>query len=379
MKRSVAIIGLALVCVVSFFGLNELNTPKPFDTDSIPDVIEHLTGIAADAVVATVDGEPILAEDYLYWVGYTAEMEEYYLGSDIDWDLEVDGVTEREFVAQSSLETAKLYRIVETEALKAGCDLDEEDQAAVDKAYTNMVTQAGGEEAMDKWLMQIGLTTDGYLRINRISYLYDNLLQSLIDDSPATEEEVEEYIRVNDVLVAKHILLSTVDSATNQALSEDEIARKKQTAEDILKQLEESDDPLSLYDQLMVQYSEDPGLTYYPDGYTFTANEMVAEFEQGTRDLEYNEISGIIESPYGYHIILRLDPATEEYAEKVGRIQGQSEGQLALDTLLSNELAEAELVTTEAYEQLDVAAYYDGLKALRDEINAQDAAARNHS
>lgn len=54
--------------------------------------------------------------------------------------------------------------------------------------------------------------------------------------------------------------------------------------------------------------SEDTGLAANPDGYAFTTGEMVQEFEDATRALEPGQISGLVESSYGYHIILRLEP-----------------------------------------------------------------------
>ena len=56
-------------------------------------------------------------------------------------------------------------------------------------------------------------------------------------------------------------------------------------------------------------------------GYVFTAGEMVAEFEEGTRALEFGAVSGIVESSYGYHIIMRveLDPkATMDINSETG-------------------------------------------------------------
>ena len=69
MKRSVAIVGMALLCALGFFGLNKLNQPKAFDPDAIPDVVEHLTGLPGDTVLATVDDRSITAGEYFYWVG----------------------------------------------------------------------------------------------------------------------------------------------------------------------------------------------------------------------------------------------------------------------------------------------------------------------
>lgn len=372
MKRSVAIIGMALLCVVGFFGLTALNQPKGFDPDSIPDVTEYLTGMPSDTTVATVDGEPITAGEFLYWAGYSMETMENAYG-ELDWAGSSEGEAVLEYVRGSAMDTCVLYRLVETKANEMGCGLTAEDLAGHQADYDALMEQVGGEKATKKWLLQIGLTEKGFEQVNQAYYFYQNLLEKFTDISPATEEEMADYIAEKDILKAKHILFMTIDPGTRQPLSEEEQAAKKALAEEISALLQESDEPLALFDELMKQYSEDGGLATNPDGYIFTANEMVAEFEQGTRDLEYNEISGLIQSPYGYHIILRLNPGDEAFAADLGQLLGETEAQETMDTKLSDWLAEAEVDYTEAYDTLDLPAYYGSLKALRAEIEAADA------
>jgi len=62
------------------------------------------------------------------------------------------------------------------------------------------------------------------------------------------------------------------------------------------------------FNELMLQYGEDPGMGTFPDGYTFVAQQMVPEFSEGTIALEIGEISGLVQSSFGYHIILRVEP-----------------------------------------------------------------------
>jgi hypothetical protein len=57
----------------------------------------------------------------------------------------------------------------------------------------------------------------------------------------------------------------------------------------------------------MDEYTEDTGYAYYPDGYIFSEGEMVEEFEDAVEALDENYgLSDIVESSYGYHIILRI-------------------------------------------------------------------------
>lgn len=77
--------------------------------------------------------------------------------------------------------------------------------------------------------------------------------------------------------------------------------KKEATANDVLAKLKAGGD----FDALMNEYSEDPGLANAPDGYVFTTGEMVQEFEDAAFALGEGKISGLVKSPYGYHIIKR--------------------------------------------------------------------------
>lgn len=159
------------------------------------------------------------------------------------------------------------------------------------------------------------------------------------------QEDLEKFAQDNDVLAAKHILLLTQDSQTGQALSEEEAAQKKAKAEELLAQLQAISDPAQLeekFDELMNANSEDTGLAANPDGYAFTTGEMVQEFEDATRALEPGQISGLVESSYGYHIILRLEPTCAPVRTMWNEDQ--------LNTLTGQWVEQAEVVTTETYD-----------------------------
>ena len=378
MKRIVAVLGMAVISVGAFFGLSKLagtvDQPKGFDPATISDVVEYAAGVPRDTVIATVDGQPVLAEDFYYWMSYATEMVEYLYqlqGQEVDWTMDMDGISLAEQVKKQSLEGAKLYRVVETRAGELGVGLTAQQEEQVKQDRADIVEQQGGENAMKKWMLQVCLTEEAMERLNRVSLLYQNIQQSEADDAPADEKEMAEYIAANDLLRAKHILLATKNLNTLEELSDEEKAAKKAKAEEILAQLQESDDPVALFDELMHEHSEDTGLAANPDGYDFTAGEMVAEFEEATRDLGYGEISGIVESDFGYHIILRLDPADEELAAQIGANRGQEK----MDALVNGWREGAVVETTEAYDKADAAAFCENMAALRQEIELTDAEA----
>lgn len=123
------------------------------------------------------------------------------------------------------------------------------------------------------------------------------------DEHPASFEQPE---RVR----AAHILLMTTDPATRAELSDDKKAEKKKELEGILKRARDGED----FAKLAKEYSEDPGSKDNGGEYTFARGRMVPEFEAAAFSLNTNQISDIITTAYGYHIIKLLEkfPAKKE-------------------------------------------------------------------
>ncbi len=92
---------------------------------------------------------------------------------------------------------------------------------------------------------------------------------------------------------AKHVLVTFEGRTKNEA---------KKIIDDVYKKAKAGSD----FDSLIEKYGEDPGMKSYPEGYTFTKGEMVKEFEDATLALKDNQISPVIETSYGYHIIKRI-------------------------------------------------------------------------
>ena len=326
--------------------------PPDFEPDpDVEDLFLATADIPGDFELLTVDGQPVSARMYLYWLAYSiSEMESNmyaYYGMPLDWSEEV-GLAE--YLMADALNATLMYTLVPEKAKELGYDLTADQVAEFDAYTAETITAMGGEEGFNDSLRMLGLDRDTYLAINRSPYYYQQILKGMFADRP-TDEDVKTYIEEHDILSAKHILLLTMDMSTRQPLADDVIAQKKATAEDILKQLQESTDLAADFDALMKQYSEDSGLATNPDGYIFTAGEMVSEFENGTRALEFGQISGLVESSYGYHIILRQDPDSPSLRED------------CLASLVSDQIdtwiSEANVVLTDEYRNLDPQMFYE--------------------
>ena len=147
------------------------------------------------------------------------------------------------------------------------------------------------------------------------------------------------------------------DGTTGYAPLDDEtIAQKKAKADELLQQLRASDDPIALFDELMNENSEDTGLAANPDGYTTSKGAMVPEFEQAALALKEGEISDVVESDYGYHIILRLPLDLDQFrSQLIGDKMEQQSNQW---------LDEYGVKTNEVYDQIDPEAFWEKAQSL---------------
>ncbi len=315
--------------------------------DLTQDLLPFAAGMEASDTALTVNGQEVPADLFLYWLALNCAYFQQNYG------LPLDG-SYGNAVLQDSLTMTAYYVIMEQKVLEEGCPLTDEQRSEI---QAEMV--ADGQETYDNRKLLFNLTDETMEFIYSVSDYYDNLLHTLT--SAPTQDELNQY-----VYQAKHILLLTVDmdgTPTVQdgayvypSLDEETIAEKKALADDLLAQLRSSDDPEALFDELMNEYSEDTGLESNPDGYTTTVGQMVPAFEETALSLEFGEISDVVESSYGYHIILRgevedLDSYADQYRQSL------------LDARIDQWLEDAEVTPVETIENLDVANFYNRYNA----------------
>lgn len=338
------------------------------------DPIQEAFGFPGDTVMLTVDGNDVTASDLMYWMAYNADyIAQYYqtIGQEIDWSATLGGSQPvGEYVKEQSRQTAILYSTVTAHTAAAGYSFDPDDadyKVQFEEAKENM----GGQEEFQRFLKEMCLTEDSFHAVNSVALVYQHMQEGICrkgGEYEPSQEELKQYVADKDLLSARHILLMTKDPQTNEALSQEQAAEKKTKAEGFVSQLQAIEDPKQRSDkfnELMKANSEDSGLASYPNGYLFGAGEMVAEFEEATRGLEIGQVSGIVESNYGYHIILRDDPTqSEELLNSWAETKMQD---------LSNEwVTEAVVEDKEAFTNLDVADFYAKLTAYRDSLQAED-------
>ena len=342
------------------------------------DPIQEAFGYPGSTVMMTVDGRELTASDLYFWMAQNADFAYEFFpaaGMEPDWSASIGSDLDMgTYVKEESKNSALQYNVLLAKAEEYGYSLTKEDETAYENELASAKAELGGDEAYDSFLKSMLLTPEGLKELSSVGVLYSHMAEGLCREGgeyAPTPEDLSAIVADQDLLSAKHILLLTTDMSTGEALPEADIAAKKATAEELLSQLQAITDPAQLeskFDALMNEYSEDTGLAANPDGYLFTAGEMVAEFEDATRALAVGQVSGIVESPYGFHIILRLDPLKAESILSQWQNQKMTE-------LVTQWMEEAEVVTTEAFDTLTTADFYDTLLAYRETlVPAEDAA-----
>ena len=127
---------------------------------------------------------------------------------------------------------------------------------------------------------------------------------------------MQAYAEENNYITSAHILFLTSETvtdadgkSTSKELSDEVKAEKKAKAEELcaeLKAITDDTERWTRFKELMNEYSEDTGLAQFPDGYCFTKGSMVTEYDDASRALKEYEVSDVVESQFGYHVIMRL-------------------------------------------------------------------------
>lgn len=229
--------------------------------------------------------------------------------------------------AETAFEEIASIKIMQQKAMDSGIALTEEEIAAAEEELNAMIEQYGGQEAFDEILSQFGLTFEQYKAIMDMSNLVTKFNGEAVNlglFEEVTEEEAKAYFDGN-FIKAKHILFTTMDQTTGEALPEEEINTKMALAEETLEKIKAGAD----FDSF-ASLNEDPGSVSMPDGYVFAVTSkitdadelntlqqagfaMVAEFETAADALNPGEVSELVQTTYGAHIIKRVEMTAEDY------------------------------------------------------------------
>lgn len=180
--------------------------------------------------------------------------------------------------------SAARYKIMNDQNLEISYD-DLSDILAI---YYTARSESYGNFSYFDALENQHLTDSVYAKLITLNELFHHAI--ITEYLTISTDDVYNYAVNNNYICAKHILISnTTPDAYRLAL---EVRLALVGGQD--------------FDSLLQKYGEDPGMTVRKNGYFFTKGEMVEPFEKAAFALKEGEISYIVETDYGYHIIVRM-------------------------------------------------------------------------
>ncbi len=324
-------------------------------------------GKAEGKTIATVNGEKITDEDLGYYI-YAEAFEQYYNIegedadgdlTDFDWEQDVDGTPLSEIIKENAYNTAIDELIAAQKATELLNDPWTDDEDAQVESTVDGYVEQFGEDGFNLRAKSMGISS-----VNEYARMYKRVLQAQttmyeveenLDSYIPEGVDLSDYIQ-EDKATVKHVLIMVTDEADAASAAEEgeevtvvDDATALATAQTVADLAKSGTD----FDELMEQYNEDTGET--TAGYTFTAGEMVEEFEDAAFALGIGEISEPVKSDYGYHVIMRLAGYYE--------LQGYWESQATIKENKSN------------LDNISVKGIMDGVQQSGEELSAQQESA----
>lgn len=168
-------------------------------------------------------------------------------------------------------------------------------QAELDSAMNLQYARVGGQPRYVEMLKAAGVTLEHVQQEVRNGLIIQRFLeQVLADELEVNDAEIEAAYKEDKTATVRHILLST------QGKSDAEKAEIRRKMEGILERARAGED----FAALAKEYTDDPGSKenggLYED---FGRGRMVKPFEDAAFSVPVGEISDIVETRFGYHIL----------------------------------------------------------------------------
>jgi parvulin-like peptidyl-prolyl isomerase len=226
----------------------------------------------------------------------------------------LDAVNLKGALEQSALQLGE-RKLLFAAAVEAKTETTPEElKAAMDAQYA----QAGGEDKFADMLKTRGLDAAFIKKSISEDVKIQKYIKTVLSvAAPVTEDDVKKAYAEDKTASVRHILLLTKDKTDAQKAE----IRKKMDG--ILARAKKGDD----FAALAKEFSEDPGSKdnggLYED---FGRGKMVKPFEEAAFSVPVGQVSGIVETAYGYHI-LKIEGRKKE-TEPLDKIKDQLTEQL---------------------------------------------------
>ncbi len=264
-----------------------------------------LSGCSEDVqgIVARVNDEDISQDEFDREFKIYRESHVRQLGEDALSEVLSDGRTLETFIKQNVLDTLIVERLIlQDSEIKDINVTDEEVKETIDE----LIDSFGGELEFEEFLESNAMTREYFTNYTRNDLIFTKHIDDYREDIVIEDQYAQEYFAENkedlEVLRASHILLSSEEDGNR-----------------ILAALKNGED----FEQLAITESKDSGSAINGGDLGPIVRGQytgVQEFEKAVFELEVGEISDLVETEVGYHII-RLDEKKDTFEELKDEIE----------------------------------------------------------
>ncbi len=256
------------------------------------------TGLGKDEVFRIGDSRCTRQELMVYLTNTQNRYEEIY-GAEV-WNVSKDSVTLEENVKETVL--ARIAQV------KTMCLLAKDKDVELDEAEQQLVKQAAAEYfgTLNQTEIQLMGVTEETIRQLYTEYALANKVYGYIiqDINPEISDDEARTITVQHILLRTY----TTDGSGTKIVYSDEM--KKAVYDKICEIREVAVNGEQEFLELASQYSEGDNVTY-----SFGKGEMDAALEEVAFALETNEVSSVVETEAGYHVMKCISTFDREQTE----------------------------------------------------------------
>jgi peptidyl-prolyl cis-trans isomerase C len=221
--------------------------------------------------------------------------------------------TIKRMTMQREVQEALLDQVVAKDGIKA-------DPAKVDEELADLKKKFPDEQTFQQKLKEFNMTEDSLKQEISKNLTYQQLMDKHVQIPEPTDQEIQQvYDRAKERLVepeqakVTQILIMVPSSASEQTKTQ-----KKGLAESIRKKIVAGQDMTAL----VQQYSDSPNKAETKGKETFTKGQMPEAFDTAVFALKTGQLSQVIETPMGYHIV-RLDELVPETTTPLEKVRDQ--------------------------------------------------------
>lgn len=328
------------------------------EADLTKTMYEFASGLKDGDTAVTVNGTAIPNELFFYWLSYDCYYMASYYGQ-FGMSADFSNQDTADYLINDVQTAITYYAVLRQLCEKEGVTVTDEQLADL-QSQIDQAVEENFNGSLDDLLRSYGLSEESFRYVNTNGYLFTNYAEKVIGEPTAAD--LEQYVTDSGIFSVKHILLKTVtedvtddDGNVTQTADEYNTAQKAK-AEDLLAQLQKAGDLEALFDELMNEHSEDgrdsDGNLAAPDGYTFDSQDsLVGGFREAALELKSGELSGIVETDYGYHIMLRLPVDASSFRDDWVTDR--------TDAAIAAAMENAEVTLADDVAGMDVAAFYE--------------------